>query len=177
MTAATYACTYTANAYSGCSTAQLQNWKNAKITQIIETCASTLKLAAALPHKSLLKSEKNTWRKKSASQKGRQAGTRPGRETKKYKHLEVVLHFFFFFLSSTDWPRPCPCRAGIKTNFPMPQIAKLPSYRMKCEHGAIDWKLQQTSGAAGDELWEIRIKLLKDDRNWLQKYWELRKIN
>lgn len=80
MTAATYACTYTANAYSGCSTAQLQNWKNAKITQIIETCASTLKLAAALPHKSLLKSEKNTWRKKSASQKGRQAGRHTARQ-------------------------------------------------------------------------------------------------
>lgn len=64
MTAATYACTYTANACSGSTTAQLQNWKNAKITQIIETCASTLKLAAALPHKSLLKSEKKYLKKK-----------------------------------------------------------------------------------------------------------------
>lgn len=64
MTGATYACTYTANAYSGCTTAQLQNWKNAKITQIIETCASTLKLAAALPHKSLLKSKKKYFKKK-----------------------------------------------------------------------------------------------------------------
>lgn len=161
MTAATYACTYTANAYSGCTTAQLQNWKNAKITQIIETCASTLKLAAALPHKSLLKSEKNKILqeksqlvRKAGRLSGRQGGREtklPGEQLKKYKHLEVVLHFFFFPFS-TDWPRPCPCRAGIKTNFPMPQIAKLPSYRMKCEHGAIDWKLQQTSGAAGDEL-------------------------
>lgn len=63
-----------------CTTAKLQNWKNAKITQIIETCASTLKLAAALPHKSLLKSEKNTSRKKSASQEGRQAVRQAGRE-------------------------------------------------------------------------------------------------
>lgn len=47
-----------------CTTAKLQNWKNAKITQIIETCASTLKLAAALPHKSLLKSEKKYFKKK-----------------------------------------------------------------------------------------------------------------
>lgn len=77
MTAATYACTYTANAYSGCSTAQLQNWKNAKITQIIETCASTLKLAAALPHKSLLKSEKILEEK---SQLVRKAGRHTARQ-------------------------------------------------------------------------------------------------
>lgn len=61
---------------------------------------------------------------------------------KKYKNLEVVYRghdctvpFLYTHTHTHTTHTGTHAHTAIKTNFPMPQIAKLPRYRMKCEHG------------------------------------------
>lgn len=121
------------------------------------------------PHKSLLKSRKKKKeileeiKSQLVRQAGRLAGWQeePGKQLKKYKHLEVVR------AASTPWPREHKDQLSNAANCKTSKLShEVRTWRNRLEIAADIWR----SSRRAMNCEEIRIKLLKDDRSGLQKY-------